>query len=130
MCTPKYCQRRKSREVPKYRTVQKRREVCREYKQEPRFADWLAWKERVFRDEEKRTAEGTGHPVLWPALAPQAPEEQRLERSGRFFVELRTRMGTRDTFEPVTEELYGSFRDGSVHAIERSEGGLVPRLTR
>ena len=112
--------------------MQKSREVCREHKQEPRFADWLAWKERVFRDEETRTNEGVGHPVLWPelALGAGAPEDQRLERSGRFFVELRTRMGTRISFEPGTEQTYDGFRAGSVHAIERSEGGLVPRMTK
>jgi hypothetical protein len=134
-CTTKYCDERRTRQIPKTRT-EKRARIIPRYRSEPRYAAWSAFK----LAEWVRTGgdELTGDDVspVWPdagikeADAGSDPPKlgtKRIVRTESATVTLRTDDGATHPFVPSSLDELPSFAVGSAHRV-RVEGAVVTLL--
>jgi hypothetical protein len=120
-CTPKYCDERRTREVPKFRNETRTRTVCKEHRQEPRDAEWLAWSYRGWRQEKQLRLSGDDSAPRWPTAeetkidAPAA--ETSAARHGTYRVVLVTDAGERFVQAPKTEAAFRELPLGGRHRL-------------
>lgn len=128
-CTTKYCDVRKTRQIPKTRTENRTRQVSR-YRSEPRYAEAFSWTHWVWRPNRTLTANGTDVTCRWPTsnlkkgLAPG--EDEREQRDESFNVVLH--YGDDDrvlSLNPTSEEEFGQYPPNSKHALRTENGRFI-----
>lgn len=139
-CTPKYCNERRTRKVPKTRT-EKRSRVEARYRKEPRYATWSAYQTWEWADLEKQATSGHDTSPTWPAhkkggarpvvgLSDTTTGKAGAEREVRtetLSVTFRTDDGAFYFYTPSPEEPLSSFSTGSRHEVTVSGGRLTLR---
>lgn len=105
-CTTKYCDRSKTRQVPRTKVVTRTRQIPR-YKDVPRYQDWYTWKAWGWTHDRDIKASGTTAETRWPADAEIKlqkgeikGEKEREVRSGRYRISFAEDGGTTHTVEP------------------------------
>lgn len=76
-CAPKYCERTRTRQIPKTRTVKVPRRVPR-YRDVPRYAAWASYQTWEWVEVETATAAGDDAVPRWPSLRKSIPAARRL----------------------------------------------------
>lgn len=91
-CRTKYCNKTKTRQVPKYKDVRKSRQVPR-YRSEPRFAEYFRWKVWEWKPHRVVKAEGRTTVLRWPSdeevdagVRLEEGETERTARDGSYTV--------------------------------------------
>jgi hypothetical protein len=115
--------------VPKYKSVTRTRSVCKRSEEQVREQDWFSWNAWVWRADAPVRAEGQGHPVRWPELAPATdPNRERIVREGEYHVELVGDDGPTFVFLPRDEAEYNRLVPGARFEMVSGTDGLRPNL--
>ncbi len=133
-CSTKYCSRTRTRQVPKYRTVNKTRQEART-RSEPRYAEAFRWREWAWRFDRVVKASGRTTQVRWPTEAEVRQgakllpgEQERSTKEATYEVSLAT------TTEPeshtytrpvATGAEFAGFAVGSLHVVRVKDGQVL-----
>lgn len=127
-CTTRYCSETRTRDVPRYRDEPRSREVP-VYRSEPRDADWFTWTHWEWAEHRSLQTRGEALPVVWPSDAELAfkqglaeGEDERVERSGSFKVQLSDKGDGRWWTNVPDEAALNGFPLGSAHRARIREG--------
>jgi hypothetical protein len=130
-CSPKYCNKTKTRKIAKTKSENRTR-VVTTYKTVPRDAEYFTWKEWVWLPHRTVDASGTTEALRWPdehALAPPAPlapgEEERSSRSARYEVTFETASKEKWKHPVATEAEFLRFKSGEPHRLQVVGGALT-----
>lgn len=125
-CSTRYCNERRTRQIPKTRSEARTREVPK-YRSEPRYAAAFSWTHWDWFPSRTVRLQGTDITTRWPEarlnedLSPG--EKEREERSEQYEVTLSYGKHTL-TFKPTSELEFATFAPGSAHALH-TEGETI-----
>lgn len=127
-CTTKYCNRQKTRQVPKTRTESRTRQVPR-YRSEPRFAEAFSWVRWEWLPARTVRASGTDVTTRWPESnlnkGLSQGEQEREQRRESFTVSLTYDEQQTFTFAPQGEEAFAKFAPGTKHSLHTEDGAFT-----
>lgn len=125
-CRTKYCDERRTRQIPKTRTEGRTRQVPR-YRSEPRYAEGFAYKRWEWLPARTVRDGGDAPPARWPeanlgkGLGPG--EQEREKRTEHYKVTLSYDDAKRFLdFEPETEAAFAPFARASEHKLHTEKG--------
>jgi hypothetical protein len=125
-CTTRYCDERRTRDIPKTRTESRTRQVPR-YRNEPRYAEGFAYKRWEWQPARTVRDAGDSTPARWPEsnvgkdLGPG--EKERETRSEQYKVTLSYDNAKHSLdFTPETEAAFAPFARSSEHKLHTEKG--------
>lgn len=128
-CTTRYCSVTKTRQVPRFVEVKRSRQEPR-YRQEPRTAEWYAWKAWDWKLNRRVKAAGTATAGLrWPADAEVGlgkgvgkGEKERKSKQASYSVSFVDDHGQTLIYEPQNESDFLRFPLGTLHTFRLEQG--------
>lgn len=125
-CTTKYCDERRTRQIPKTRKETRTR-IVKKYRSEPRYAPWVTY--QAWEWVPVRSAELSGADVepRWPDAGAPSSDKERAVTKETLSVSLQLDDGSTRTYTPSSVEELARLAPGSRHRV-RAGGPSVTIL--
>lgn len=124
-CTTKYCNERRTKQVPKTRSESRTRQVPR-YRSEPRYAEAFSWTSWEWLPARTVRASGTDVTVRWPDSKLNESlgegEKEREDRRESYAVTIAYDEQSSFTFTPADEDAFRKFPPGTKHTLHTEQG--------
>lgn len=132
-CKTKYCDERRTRQIPKTRTERRARQVPR-YRSEPRYAAWSTFKTPEWVPTASSELTGNDTTPLWPDAGIKETDagtpklgDKRVVRTEGIWLTMTTDDGAAREYSATSLEAVASMAVGSEHQV-RISGGAVTFL--
>ncbi len=124
-CKTRYCDERRTRQIPKTRTEWRTRKVSR-YHSEPRYAEGFAWTAWEWAPQRTVRTTGTDVTTRWPDSKLNQGlgkgEDEQESRRESYEVTLEYGEGQTITFFPQNEDAFRKFAPSTKHALHIESG--------
>lgn len=122
-CTTKYCDERRTRQLPKTRKETRTRMV-KKYRSEPRYASWVSYRQWEWVAVRNAQLAGADVTPVWPDAGAPLGDEERVVTKETLSAKLTLDDGSAHTYEPSSAEELARLAPGSTHRV-RVDGAHV-----